>query len=421
MYYALLFDHVAESYSALITAIIGCSFILVMLVNLFRSNKKDERAEENGQSSNLQHVSEQLKSLANGNEIQTEFKEFDTETKEILLKLQSRIFSNEQNSIDWVNFGLKDLNGVIQNYLHEENADYQLLRQVIRYSKAIQGALYTVEANFSEGEVFLKLRAAYGLSQEQQREKIELGEGLIGQAVADKEFCLTHELPDNYTRISSGLGESIPRHLAIFPFIFKEQAYGAIECSFLNKPENRTIKFLEASAAALGAHYFNLNVAKKQRLQLEQLKAQQEQLWHLQKEQQEAYHKMEISLRKMEEEKRKNQAILESCSDGFMSFKADGNIEFANKAVCEILSCVKPAILNQNVTEILPLDIVSDAGKVQVWYRSNERRELKDKTEIQVKDFNGTYISLLVSVSIILHDNEFLITLFIQKISFDLF
>lgn len=396
--------------------------MLWLLVKQRRTQKSETDTSENHNwTQNKDLIQGQLRTLALGSELEDRHQDLDGETADLLKKLQFRLFSNDQNSVDWLNYGLKELNGIIQNYFHEDESDYRLLRQIVRYSKSVQGALYLIEADFAEGAISLQLKAGYGLPESLQKNKVEIGEGMIGQIVLDKEPYITENIPEDYTIVSSGLGESVPAYLGIFPLIFKDDVYGAIECSFLAKPEKRHLKFIEAAAACLGAHFFNINIAKKQKLQLDQLKAQQEQLWELQKQQQEAYLQMEKSLERMEAEKRKNEAILEGCSDGFLSFRTDGKIEFANKAVGEILGYEKTYLLSLNITEILPVKVISQNNQISVCMEGDVKKEIKEKTELQVFDANKNEISLLVSLNVISYDNKLFLTFFIQKISIDMF
>src|SRR5262249_49788345 len=59
--------------------------------------------------------------------------------------------------------------------------------------------------------------------------RFALGEGLVGQCALEKKPIVVTELPDDYVHISSGLGEALPRSVAVFPVLFEKEVLGVVE------------------------------------------------------------------------------------------------------------------------------------------------------------------------------------------------
>ena len=69
---------------------------------------------------------------------------------------------------------------------------------------------YILEQNENTQNQRLKLFAAYAYDKEVNLQKeFELGEGLVGQCAIEKERILLSNVPENYIKISSGLGQSL--------------------------------------------------------------------------------------------------------------------------------------------------------------------------------------------------------------------
>jgi GAF domain-containing protein len=111
--------------------------------------------------------------------------------------------------------GQKDLNTVTRRILSE-------LAQVVN---AQQGMFYILEQDENEQNKKLKLFSAYAFNEEQNIQKeFALGQGLVGQCALEKERILLTNVPSNYLKIGSGLGESLPRSVIVLPVLFETRS-----------------------------------------------------------------------------------------------------------------------------------------------------------------------------------------------------
>lgn len=60
---------------------------------------------------------------------------------------------------------------------------------------------------------------------------IHLGEGLIGQCAKDHQKIILKDIPDEYYKIHSGLGEALPRYIIILPIEFEGEVTSILEFS----------------------------------------------------------------------------------------------------------------------------------------------------------------------------------------------
>lgn len=77
--------------------------------------------------------------------------------------------------------------------------------------------------------------AAYAFNnQEIGLENILLGEGLVGQCALENKIILVSEVPDDYIKISSGIGKGSPASILILPVEFEGQVLAVIELASFN-------------------------------------------------------------------------------------------------------------------------------------------------------------------------------------------
>src|SRR5690606_25170412 len=114
---------------------------------------------------------------------------------------------------------------------------------------------------------------------------IDVGQGLVGQAAATGRPIFLTDVPDNYLKIRSGLGEMNPKNVIIYPFMYEGEVKGVIEVGAAKEFSPLDIQFLDLVHDHIG---IAINVTQsRQKLkelleetqrQSEELEAQQEEL-----------------------------------------------------------------------------------------------------------------------------------------------
>ncbi len=129
--------------------------------------------------------------------------------------------------------------------------------------------------------------AAYGFSKEieDKPQSFYSADGLVGQAATENRVLQLDELPDNYLTVTSGLGQTAPRHVLIVPVVHDGQVNGVAEMAFLRELSKRDIEFVKLVAGSIGTAIHGALVrervqnllAETQQLN-EELQVQQEEL-----------------------------------------------------------------------------------------------------------------------------------------------
>ncbi|TLP64830.1 MULTISPECIES: response regulator [Pseudomonas] len=157
-----------------------------------------------------------------------------------------------------------------------------ILRFFATYLGSVVGAVYVRD---DHGQLIRV--ASYGLDAEHQAREQVLGQhaGLLAQALQQGRLLRLDDLPEDYYRLSSGLGSGLPRSGVLMPARHDGEANGLVELGLLRPLQDRDLELLELLGGNLG---ISIETARyRQRLQEvlaetqqlnEELQVQQEEL-----------------------------------------------------------------------------------------------------------------------------------------------
>ena len=134
---------------------------------------------------------------------------------------------------------------------------------------------------------YLKLRSGYSLTPDEINHPamITFGQGLIGQAAAEKKASKLSHLPEGYLELHSGLGRTKIREILICPLIADEQVVAVMELGFLGpiSSEAEELMSMVSEGIAIGIRSASYkatlaDMLEESQRQGEELQAQQEEL-----------------------------------------------------------------------------------------------------------------------------------------------
>jgi PAS domain S-box-containing protein len=156
--------------------------------------------------------------------------------------------SEDEQKQNWLSEGLAKYNELTREIKETKAFCNKVLAYIIQYVEANQGNIFLLK-NASSEEPYLELVAAYAFDRQKYfQKKFEIGEGLIGQTFKTKKTALFNDLPEDFAKIRSGLGESTPKNLLIVPIITNEEVEGLIELASLQQFSRHTISLVEKIA-----------------------------------------------------------------------------------------------------------------------------------------------------------------------------
>lgn len=194
-----------------------------------------------------------------------------------LIKMQSQLKEAQEINrvINWGDAGVAQLNEIMKTNEGSLNQlGDQILRFAINYLNVNQGALYIV----SEEEQIIERIATYAYDKKKFiDEKLDWGFGLIGQCALEKQTIILTDVPRNYIRITSGLGDSLPSFVVIVPLKIREKIMGVLELASFIELKAYEVQFLERISENIAALLTNRQLIAQTNKALEELKLQAEQ------------------------------------------------------------------------------------------------------------------------------------------------
>ncbi|BAZ02599.1 multi-sensor hybrid histidine kinase [Tolypothrix tenuis PCC 7101] len=193
---------------------------------------------------------------------------------------ETKQLNEEQN---WLKSNLADLSNSLQGRRNLANVTQLILSRLATLVGAQQGVFYVVDS--VENQPVMKLLSSYAYNERKNlANQFHLGEGLVGQCALEKQRILLTQVPNDYIRISSGLGEAPPLNIIVLPVLFEDQVVAVIELASFQTFNQLHLTFLEQVTTVIGVV---LNAIKSDMLTQELLQQSQdltEELQHQQSE-----------------------------------------------------------------------------------------------------------------------------------------
>jgi CheY-like chemotaxis protein len=232
---------------------------------------------------------------------------------------------------DWLRSGQTELATKSAN-LHElEPLAAAVLDYVTRYLGGVVAAMYV-----RSDDGVLRRIGAYGFAHREDKrgQVLQQNETLAAQAANQNRILTLRELPPDYIKVGSGLGETSPRELLIAPISNHGKIKGVIEIGFLHGVSERDVEFMELIGPAVGASVASVVYRQRLQLALEEQQAMNEELQVQQEELRTANEELEEQSRALEESQtalENQQAELEQTNEQLAEQAA--NLDLKNVAL----------------------------------------------------------------------------------------
>jgi signal transduction histidine kinase/ActR/RegA family two-component response regulator len=154
---------------------------------------------------------------------------------------------------DWLQSNLARIASRLQGHRDLVVVAELIMDDLIPLVGAQHGTFFLAETN--GGDTRLRLIAGYGLRADiEAPSQFRLGQSLIGQVARTKKPIVVSDVPADYVKISSGLGEAAPVNLMILPIVFEDQVLGVIEAGSFSRFTRLHQDFLEQLMETIGVN-----------------------------------------------------------------------------------------------------------------------------------------------------------------------
>jgi CheY-like chemotaxis protein/signal transduction histidine kinase/HAMP domain-containing protein len=185
---------------------------------------------------------------------------------------------------DWIKTGYSRLNDVIRGVSDMPTFAFNTITELSKWLDAKVGAFYIISDENQNRELLLIGSYAY-TKRKNLSNKYKPGEGLIGQAALEKQQILIKNVPEDYMRIVSGLGDTIPKFICITPIVYENNVTAVIELGTLEEIPEIKLEYIKQCIQAISISLATLKSKedldielRKSKALAEELQAQQEEL-----------------------------------------------------------------------------------------------------------------------------------------------
>jgi signal transduction histidine kinase/HAMP domain-containing protein/ActR/RegA family two-component response regulator len=147
---------------------------------------------------------------------------------EMIRNLRETMRQNTEQ--DWLKTNLERFTRRLQGQRDLATVSKLILSDLTPLVSAQHGVFYAMTDPGDGGEPVLEFQASYGYKERKHlSQSFRVGEGLVGQCAVEKERILLTDVPDDYIKINSGLGESKPLNIIVLPILFEGSVHAVIE------------------------------------------------------------------------------------------------------------------------------------------------------------------------------------------------
>lgn len=313
--------------------------------------------------------------IGNGN-YQTEFKPLSEHDVlgNALINMRDNLakVAEDDKKRNWATEGLAKFGEILRTNTNDlMKLSDEIIGSLVKYLKANQGALYIVDDDEMEGDnATMSMKACYAWDKKKYlNQKIHKGEGLAGQAWQEGDTIYLTEVPQNYIRITSGLGDANPTSVLIVPLKVNDQIYGVVEIASFNLFRDYEIEFVQKIAESIASTISSVKInARTQRL----LEESQEMTEQMRAQEEEMRQNME-ELQATQEEMQRSQAETESTMHAIYNamavadYNTEGTLIKANRIFLDQFGYTQEEVLGEHHRIFVPKEEKSSEEYRQFW------------------------------------------------------
>lgn len=306
------------------------------------------------QIANVKNSIEFAQHMSKG-DLDIEFKMTDTndELGQALISMRDDLKKSGQLEMEekFISVGIAQISDVIRFNSHDFNKlSDEFIRNLVKYVGVNQAALFLKEDD--NGETYLRLTACYAYERKKFLSlNVALGEGLVGQCFLAKEEIYITEVPENYIRITSGLGEATPRCILVVPVKTQDEIVGVVELASFRTFKEHEKHFVHKAAENIASAILSTKTTEHIKSLLEISQQREEEMRSQEEEMRQNLEELaatqEEMMRKSTEMENRIRAVEES-GIASIEFNPEGTIVAANHSFLDLVGYTLQEILGNH-------------------------------------------------------------------------
>lgn len=260
--------------------------------------------------------------------------------------------ADEDKKRNWATEGMAKFGEILRTNTNDLNKlTDEIVLNLVKYLKSNQGAIYIIDDEQTGEDPTMSMKACYAWDKKKfLNHKIHRGEGLAGQAWQEGDLIYLTEVPQNYVRITSGLGDANPTSVLIVPLKVNEQIFGVVEIASFGQFQDFEMEFVQKIAESIASTISSVKVnARTQRL-LEESQEMTEQMRAQEEEMRQNMEELQATQEEMNRGQAESESTMRVINDALavIEFDPDGTILKANANFLDVMGYKQDEIVGEH-------------------------------------------------------------------------
>jgi methyl-accepting chemotaxis protein len=356
-----------------------------------------------------------LKTVGQGNDIGTfEPKKDDVFGKELAIMAERLIqLRNEEqkrmeveNRSRWISEGIAQFAEILRSEREDvTELAFRIIQELVKYLSIEMGSLFVTTENES-GEEVLEAVAAYAYDRRKYPDAVfRMGDGLPGTCALEKEKIYIDDIPEDYSDIISGVGQTKPKYVLLVPLKIDQQIFGVLELASLHKLEQHQQDLVEKLAESIATTLSAVKTNERTSRLLEQSQQQAELLLKQEETMRKSLQELENANLELRRKESEITGIINAMNQSSLvaEFSLNGRFININERFLELLESPREQVMGKHHSEFAVVDKYSDDYKA-LWTALKKGESISRQEKFKL--YSGKELWLQQTFSPIFRDEE---------------
>lgn len=246
----------------------------------------------------------------------------------------------------------------------------EIIGNLVKYLKANQGALYIIDDEQNGDEETMSMKACYAWDKKKfLNQKIYRGEGLAGQAWQEGDTVYLTDVPQNYVRITSGLGDANPTSVLIVPLKVNDQIFGVVEIASFSVFEDFEKEFVQKIAESIASTISTVKINARTHKLLEESQEMTEQMRAQEEEMRQNMEELQATQEEMERSQSETESTLSAIHNSLavVDYNTDGTIAKLNAQFLDLFGYAQDEVAGEHHRIFVPREEKASEEYKQFW------------------------------------------------------